>query len=218
MQGPESYTEIFKDKNVELVVRLNTSQYSRRPFLRAGVNHLDLFFADCTSPPDQIVHEFLIAAEECKGMVAVHCAAGLGRTGTLIALYLMKHHGFTGRECIAWMRVARPGSIIGPQQKYLVLQEDRMHRLGREGSAGLGGGWEDAAGVGLVGLQEEQGESGDAGTPERSKQMSEMVMQGVAHRNQVYLGDSSVVLGGDPAFVQVLSSPVDAFFSAFLAC
>ena len=126
MQGPESYTEIFKDKNVGLVVRLNTSQYSRRPFLRAGVNHLDLFFADCTSPPDQIVHEFLIAAEECKGMVAVHCAAGLGRTGTLIALYLMKHHGFTGRQCIAWLRVARPGSIIGPQQKYLVLQQDRL--------------------------------------------------------------------------------------------
>ena len=93
-----------------------------------------------------------------------------------------------------------------------------MHRLGREGAAGLGVGWEDAAGVGLVGLQEEQGESEDAGTPERSKQMSEMVMQGVAHRNQLYLGDSSVVFGGDPAFVQVLSSPVDACFSACLAC
>ena len=45
--------------------------------------------------------------------------AGLGRTGTLIALYMMKHYKFTAAESIAWIRICRPGSVIGPQQNFL---------------------------------------------------------------------------------------------------
>ena len=46
-------------------------------------------------------------------------SAGLGRTGTLIACYMMKHYRLTASEAIAWIRISRPGSIIGPQQHYL---------------------------------------------------------------------------------------------------
>ena len=70
--------------------------------------------------------------------MAVHCLAGLGRTGTLIALYLMKHLGFTANEAMGWIRICRPGSIIGPQQQFLADQEEHMHRLGTEGVPGLG--------------------------------------------------------------------------------
>ena len=70
--------------------------------------------------------------------MAVHSLAGLGRTGTLIALYIMKHFGFTANEAMGWLRICRPGSIIGPQQQFLVDQEDHMHRLGAACVQGLG--------------------------------------------------------------------------------
>ena len=74
--------------------------------------------------------KFLDAAEKQKGAIAVHCKAGLGRTGSLIALYCMKHFGFPPAAYIGWIRIARPGSILGPQQNYLISMDKRMMDAG----------------------------------------------------------------------------------------
>ena len=44
------------------------------------------------------------------GRVGVHCAAGIGRTGTMLATYLV-HLGSSADEAIARVRELRPGSI-----------------------------------------------------------------------------------------------------------
>jgi cell division cycle 14 len=61
------------------------------------------------------VDEFLKISEAEPGALAIHCKAGLGRTGTLIGLYAMKHFKFPAADFIGWIRIARPGSILGPQ-------------------------------------------------------------------------------------------------------
>uniref|UniRef100_A0A673BD39 protein-tyrosine-phosphatase n=1 Tax=Sphaeramia orbicularis TaxID=375764 RepID=A0A673BD39_9TELE len=99
-------------------LRLNRKLYEGRRFEDAGFEHHDLFL-DGTTPSDLIIRRFLHICESTKGAVAVHCKAGLGRTGTLIGCYLMKHFRFTAAEAIAWIRICRPGSIIGPQQNFL---------------------------------------------------------------------------------------------------
>lgn len=111
---PEDYCPIFKKLGVELVIRLNRAQYDRQKFIKAGINHLDLYFLDGTTPPDEIVNKFFEVTEKQKGGIAIHCKAGLGRTGSLIALYCMKHYGFPPAAYIGWIRIVRPGSILGP--------------------------------------------------------------------------------------------------------
>jgi hypothetical protein len=75
-----------------------------------------------------IVAKFLSIAEALPGALAVHGKAGLGRTGTLIALYMMKHHGFSARAAMGWLRILRPGSVIGAQQDFLCAREPLMRR------------------------------------------------------------------------------------------
>ena len=121
--SPGFYGGLLREMGVELVVRLNEAQYDPAELAAHGLGHLHLEFADCTSPPDHVAAAFLRAADEAAGAVAVHCRAGLGRTGTLIALWLMRSRGFTAREAMGWLRIMRPGSIIGEQQHYLVQAE-----------------------------------------------------------------------------------------------
>jgi hypothetical protein len=42
----------------------------------------------------------------------------------------MKHFRWTAEEIIGWMRIARPGSVIGPQQQFLKYVQNRMWREG----------------------------------------------------------------------------------------
>lgn len=114
-----------------MVIRLNNKTYDAEGFIKQGIKHNDLFFTDGTAPPPEIVDEFLRIVEKEEGVVAVHCKAGLGRTGTLIACYAMKHYNFPAADFIGWIRIARPGSILGPQQQFLIEQQPKMRERGK---------------------------------------------------------------------------------------
>uniref|UniRef100_A0A2K6AV23 Cell division cycle 14C n=1 Tax=Macaca nemestrina TaxID=9545 RepID=A0A2K6AV23_MACNE len=124
--SPETYIQYFKNHNVTTIIRLNKRMYDAKRFMDAGFDHHDLFFADGSTPTDAIVKKFLDICENAEGAIAVHCKAGLGRTGTLIACYIMKHFRMTAAETIAWVRICRPGLVIGPQQQFLVMKQTSL--------------------------------------------------------------------------------------------
>jgi hypothetical protein len=65
-----------------------------------------------------------------------HAVQAVVLTGTLIGVWLMRTHGFTAREAMGWLRIMRPGSVIGEQQAFLcTVQRIREARAAVAASA-----------------------------------------------------------------------------------
>ncbi len=84
-------------------------------------------FRDGGVPSPGIVKRTLSALKE-HGTLALHCKAGLGRTGTMACLLLMQELAMTPAQAIAWVRMCRPGSVSGVQGTFLQRYYDHSSR------------------------------------------------------------------------------------------
>ena len=49
----------------------------------------------------------------------------------MIGCYAIKHYNFNASDFIAWIRLCRPGSVIGPQQFCLTEMEKQLKLKGK---------------------------------------------------------------------------------------
>ncbi|KAF3927392.1 hypothetical protein ABW21_db0205422 [Orbilia brochopaga] len=123
--------EYFYTEDVGVVVRLNSHLYPAEYFNKMGITHLDMIFDDGTCPSDSMIRKFINVCNKTianRKKIAVHCKAGLGRTGCLIGAYLIYRYGFSANECIAYMRFMRPGMVVGPQQHWMHIKHDTIRQ------------------------------------------------------------------------------------------
>jgi len=88
-----------------------------------NVNYLHVPTQDLTAPDmDEIdtAVDFIHKAINSKEAVMVHCAAGMGRAGTILACYLMKYQNYTAKDAVEKLRNERPGSIQSEIQEMAV--------------------------------------------------------------------------------------------------
>ena len=96
------------------------------------VNYLHIMSNDMGVPEfDDLIHaiDFIHRRITNNEFVLVHCLAGLGRTGTVLACYLVKYQNMTADEATQKVREERPGSIQSYPQEEIIFQFEKS--LGR---------------------------------------------------------------------------------------
>jgi cell division cycle 14 len=135
--APVFFVDPFLDMGVSTIIRLNSLAYDPTPLRSAGIRCLHIDIGEDSIPTPRAILAFLDAVAAAEGVVAVHCTEGRGRTGTLAAAHLMAAHGFSAREAIGWLRVVRPGSVVGAQQHFLCRLGDALRARAGGGAAGV---------------------------------------------------------------------------------
>ena len=87
------------------------------------IDYLHIPTADFHAPNMEEIDsavEFIQNQIQNNQSVMVHCAAGLGRAGTILACYFVKYKKFTAKEAIKKIRKERPGSIQSEVQELAI--------------------------------------------------------------------------------------------------
>jgi len=101
------------EQGVTLLVNLHERAHRPERLTVHGLTEIHLPVPDFTAPSPEQLRLGVAAIDRAvtEGRtVAVHCGGGLGRTGTLLACYLV-HRGLEPEESIDRVRASRPGSV-----------------------------------------------------------------------------------------------------------
>lgn len=128
--NPTEDIEFLRNEGVSAIVSLTEFPLPEAVLRAAGIEAVHEPTLDGYPPGREQIERIIsfIEAQNAAGRaVAVHCAAGHGRTGTVLACCLVKT-GLSAAEAIANVRDLDPFAIETPAQETAILAYERRIR------------------------------------------------------------------------------------------
>lgn len=136
MAQPHSLDEFqwLREQGIQLIISLTEDPPRRSWINEAGLFLMHLPITDMQPPTQQQIDACLTAVEKANANdlgVGLHCTAGLGRTGTMLACWFVAQ-GMPARDAITRVRRLRPGSIETDEQSDAVMEYARRRKIQEE--------------------------------------------------------------------------------------
>ena len=127
--------EFLKDNGIDAIVSLTEIPLHKTLLEEFGFEYKHIPIADLTSPTQEQIEEFVTFVNNLissKKKIVVHCDAGIGRTGTMLACYLV-NKGCNAKRAILEVRKKRPGSVETMEQEDTVIKYEKRLSKKRNG-------------------------------------------------------------------------------------
>lgn len=109
----------LRQRGIGALLSLTEQPLPAEALARHGLAAAHVPIADMTAPEPEEIEQALGFIDVQRGQgraVAVHCLMGQGRTGTVLAAYLIRA-GASAAEALARVRTVCPGAVGVPQQE-----------------------------------------------------------------------------------------------------
>lgn len=132
MAEPMSLNELtwLRDQGVQVLLSLTEEPIRPDWIEAAGMLSVHIPVPDMTPPTLEQFEQCLSTirkANDASMGVAVHCTAGLGRTGSVLAAYFISN-GMSAKDAIQRIRDVRPGSIETIEQEDALAEFEQWCR------------------------------------------------------------------------------------------
>lgn len=122
-QGLAWNVQYLLDAKIRTLFTLTLTPLDQSIIASYALKNIHMPVMDFGAPSMEQLHDFVTETQDAistGGSGAIHCAAGMGRTGTFAAAYLV-HKGMSSQDAIDKVRDLRPGSIE------TTVQENAVH-------------------------------------------------------------------------------------------
>lgn len=124
--------EFLRELGIDAIVSLTEYPLQKAFIEEFGFEYKHVPVEDLTAPSLEQIDEFVRFATKVCGAgkkLVVHCGAGIGRTGTMLACYLV-YKGYSARRAIEEVRRKRPGSIETHEQEEIIALYEKKKKGG----------------------------------------------------------------------------------------
>jgi atypical dual specificity phosphatase len=122
------------EKGIKSIVSVREVPLPSKWLDGSGIDYLHLMVEDYGAPSMEAMEktvEYIDKSIHSGKPVLVHCAAGKGRTGAVLAAYLIKKENLTAEQAIKKIRLMRPGSVQSLTQETALSMYEKYVNLNK---------------------------------------------------------------------------------------